>query len=522
MLALGIRYLNGWAMATHPAGRNRAEWPPHPDRVFMALAAAHFESCDDPLTPTQAAEREALLWLEACPAPALSVSNYHEREAVTTFVPVNDTSNPLKGSGKNLKPLMPAGSLPIGRDRQPRQFPVAIPDDPVAYLSWDAEPTPELRSALDRLCPKVSRIGHSASLVQMWIADGEEPVTETDDRGRLVPTENVAAKHRLRVPVAGRLAELEARFQQGLRPTAPLWAGYSPPEEPEPEVSHGMTCFDPALLILRRVEGPALGLEATLQVTAALHKTVLNKCDPPPEWVSGHKPDRTPSEVDHLAFFPLPDVGHHHAAGHLLGVALAVPRTVPPEERGACFRKLLFDKSGQPQQVKVTLGRLGALTLQLEERESPPVALRADTWTDASTAEPARRWATVTPIALDRHPKLTAGEKADLGGLEPMQRKAREQAILAARVEEAIRRLCARIGLPESVAVLLTPVAMFQGAPHARSFPHLTRPRDGGKIHHTHAVLTFPTPVVGPVLLGTGRYRGYGLCRPLRAAGVPS
>ena len=44
MIAIGIRYLCGWAMATHPADRNRAEWPPHPDRVFMALAAAHFRA----------------------------------------------------------------------------------------------------------------------------------------------------------------------------------------------------------------------------------------------------------------------------------------------------------------------------------------------------------------------------------------------------------------------------------------------------------------------------------------------
>ena len=29
--------------------------------------------------------------------------------------------------------------------------------------------------------------------------------------------------------------------------------------------------------------------------------------------------------------------------------------------------------------------------------------------------------------------------------------------------------------------------------------------------------VTFKEPVVGPVLLGAGRYRGYGLCRPLHS-----
>ena len=41
MFALGIQYLNGWSMAAADGARKvQPEWPPHPDRVFMALAAA--------------------------------------------------------------------------------------------------------------------------------------------------------------------------------------------------------------------------------------------------------------------------------------------------------------------------------------------------------------------------------------------------------------------------------------------------------------------------------------------------
>jgi CRISPR-associated protein Csb2 len=46
--------------------------------------------------------------------------------------------------------------------------------------------------------------------------------------------------------------------------------------------------------------------------------------------------------------------------------------------------------------------------------------------------------------------------------------------------------------------------------------PRLVRKRDGGKIRQLHAYLEFDEPVVGPVLLGSGRYRGYGLCRPVQ------
>ena len=45
MFSLGIRYLMGWAMAAVDGARKEhAEWPPHPDRVFMAMAAAWFET----------------------------------------------------------------------------------------------------------------------------------------------------------------------------------------------------------------------------------------------------------------------------------------------------------------------------------------------------------------------------------------------------------------------------------------------------------------------------------------------
>src|SRR5438045_2129482 len=66
-LTIGWEYLTGCCVATDPASRQRAEWPPHPGRVFMALAAAWFET--EP--PNNAPERKewvgegnALQWLE--------------------------------------------------------------------------------------------------------------------------------------------------------------------------------------------------------------------------------------------------------------------------------------------------------------------------------------------------------------------------------------------------------------------------------------------------------------------------
>jgi CRISPR-associated protein Csb2 len=43
MITLALRYLTKYAVATNLV-RQRAEWPPHFGRVFMALSAAYFES----------------------------------------------------------------------------------------------------------------------------------------------------------------------------------------------------------------------------------------------------------------------------------------------------------------------------------------------------------------------------------------------------------------------------------------------------------------------------------------------
>jgi CRISPR-associated protein Csb2 len=48
--------------------------------------------------------------------------------------------------------------------------------------------------------------------------------------------------------------------------------------------------------------------------------------------------------------------------------------------------------------------------------------------------------------------------------------------------------------------------------------PAAVRRKDGSERRHAHAILVFDEFVVSSVLLGAGRYRGYGLCRPMKSA----
>ena len=66
MFALGVELLMHRAVVMRWGSREEPEWPPHPDRAFMALVAAWGESGEDP------SERAALEWLESQPSPAIT------------------------------------------------------------------------------------------------------------------------------------------------------------------------------------------------------------------------------------------------------------------------------------------------------------------------------------------------------------------------------------------------------------------------------------------------------------------
>lgn len=533
MFGLGIRYLNGWAMASADGARKeRAEWPPHPDRIFMALAAAWFETGQEP------AEGAALRWLEALPAaPSLSAPEATLRcvpgglRPPIHYVPVNDPSiskrktvdQAVAQSAPKLAALKDAGlgQLVEFRSRQPRSFPVAIPpqDNEVVHLIWDDAVPDEHRTGLASLCRKVVSVGHSASLVQMWLDDSPPEPT-------LVPASG-ATKHRLRIFGSGRLEYLERRCNRAaviahadlqqrlksvkgkakkalqedlaarfpvtpisLRPEPGLWQGYDAPSEPEaPSAKRGV--FDPRLVVLT-LSGKRLSLPSTLKLTEALRNSLLSAYGDRaiPEWVSGHGPGGAPSKQPHLAFLALPFVGSEHADGRLMGVALAIPKTIEPAEIEQALSLWLRDDHGLPRTIRLFNGRWFECTAEQETRPRPPVSLMSETWTSAS-----RRWASVTPVVLDRH----------YDGPDKWEQAAK-----------SIKESCERAGLPRPLEVLLHPVSLVVGTPRSNEFPWLRRKRDGGRMHHAHAVLIFAEDVEGPVVVGAGRFRGYGLCRPLK------
>ncbi|MFO0749474.1 MAG: type I-U CRISPR-associated protein Csb2 [Myxococcota bacterium] len=540
MLAIEVTFLTGRYVATSYNDRRRAEWPPHPARMFSALVATHFAD-----EAPDAAEGDALRWLEALEAPQIADAGATEREVVTVFVPVNDggvlksfedaaaaldVARATKAKGvdkleKKLRdaikadlaepatiskegPKEAAALLPENRTRQPRTFPSVTPNEPsVTYIWSTAEPTPAQRQAIDALLARLVRVGHSSSLVSARLVDAPPAPTR-------VPAD---LGERYRVTRRGQLAALEDAFTRH-RETEPrvmpaafqMYAPAASPRRQQPGVA--VSIFGDDWLVLRRVEGPHLPASAGPAVARGLRKVVLSLFGerPIPETISGHDARGAPTTQDHLAIVPLPFVGHARADGALLGVALVLPRGVDDADRRELYRALARWEGaarrepwnadlaeGEVPLVPLHLGPAGVWRLERVEGTARLVNLQAATWCQAATT-----WSSVAPVALDRNP-------GDL--------RARDPGKLAKAVAEAnatVAAACRRIGLPEPSAVEILPAAPWAGAEKAKHYLAVPASAKTPPRVLTHVRVTFAEPVEGPVLIGAGRYLGLGLLRP--------
>ena len=498
MFALGIRYLNGWVVASQVGNLNQVEWPPHPGRVFMAMAAAHFQEGDSE------EGRKALKWLESLDAPEVFAADCEERSTVTSYVPVND--KPILHNKKG----MPLQSAPgITRDRQARTFARAWLENENVFLIWPHDnAAPEIAESLAKICDRVTRIGHSISFVQVQVVEQPEWKNQSAKLQKWIP-KDASAERQFRIWGKGTLDYLRKQYIQPPYPRLPGWRGYALERE-KSEASAPGTVFDEKRLIilrLRRESGDyhALGVVSTLRVTSALQKALIKTAADLPEEISGHKADKSPSERPHLAILPLAYVDSEHADGRLMGLALSLPRECSADIRRILLKCLnkMRKESAEKSSPQLKLGKLGVWNLDGITEDRPPFNLLTSTWT--AMPQGATEWGTVTPIVLDRHPK------------------AKGLAEYRAEVAKTIQTACERVldsktpkkEMPKIVHLAPLPVSPHLGSPPAHSFPRMER-KSGGQCRHTHALIVFDKPIVGPLLVGAGRYRGYGFCRPIR------
>ena len=557
MLAIEIELLTGRYAATAHNDRGRAEWPPHPARFFSALVSAlHDNEVVDP------AEQNALLWLEQQSTPpslwAVPESRVGRRRVHDIYVPVNDvtlgaeiesfettaqraideaTERVAKAEAnlaaeKSKKPRAsdkvakaektltkarenltkkqnalakgpPAkhvetaiALMPERRTRQVRTFPVVLPETPVFAFLWPTADATLHRDAFDRLCARVTRLGHSSSLVRCTVVDRDfTPTLIPSDEGHVV----------LRVVGPGQLKRLEDAFtyHQGVQsrvlPSRPQ--RYRSAVNVTPPFSMAESVFSVDWVLFERVGGSRPVSAHATDLARALRGSLIevHGNQSLPATLSGHA-DHGPTEQPHIAFVPLPFVGHEHADGTLMGCALVLPRELSKGDRELLFRliaKWEKDRSNQRGNLTLAGGTVPSFLVRRTDL-SAKAALDPKRWCRAST-----RFITATPIALDKHP----------GNLRSNQNGTARKAALEA--QQIISEACLRVvgTRPCSVEVSFAP--LLPGSQHVRDFlPWPGRPGRTSRVR-VHAEIRFETLVSGPLLLGAGRYFGLGLCLPV-------
>ena len=504
MLAIEVEFLTGVSVAATPYRREEPEWPPHPDRLFQALVAAWGRN-DSP----DKDEKQALEWLEALGGDNLEIEApaARPRTVVDVFVPPNDMHTPPpKKMGISVVPE-------YRKNRRPRVFPATVVDPifetlggavgadtaAVRYVWRETQDLDSHRYALERLVKEVTYLGHSHTLVRVALLDGAGTITRSGPK--CIKPDGVP----LRLPHARRLEYLERQYRCSMmsaantRPNPSLvTTEFYPPSESKPpgtlfEYENTVTFEDAG--------GFCPSLSAFPLVAKRLRDALLQIADekgiPIPTLLSGHDSDTRPTRNTHLSIVPLADIGWEYSQGRLMGLAIVWPRKVEDEDRRNVLRVLgEFTKEDGKNGSAGSLhfGRNGSWRLALSLEPA-----RASMKFRPRYTRSAKRWSTVLPAVLDRHPK---------------NRPAQDVAAI-------VERACFNLGLPREAVdgVRIDQLHKYAAVRAAPSIGDVSRslPKDSPYRGRplAHLILNFQRRIQGPVILGAGRFRGLGLCLPL-------
>ena len=460
LFSLEAELLMGRIMASSKSERSETEWPPHPARLFSALVSA-YEECDLGIVA-----RQSLEWLEKLPPPEIYADppvpylGSDHRGSADVFVPVNDES-----------------ALPISRKRQPRRFPAFSPNDPRIWYIWNTGLMDEDHiSSLQRIAENVTYLGSSMSPVRVRIDYSPPPATLAPDKD---------GKIMIRTVAPGRLKHLEHVYSIRVKTSTiqPNLGRVTPYRVLKTTITYPVDSLL-QLAVLFRLETKNFPIEKLAAIVSTIRKSIMSVYpEPIPEVISGHTPEGGISKATHLTLTGFPNVGYAHSDGHILGFGLWLPSNtqsnVMDELRRAC--------SGI-QSLK--LGNLGVIKLNIirpSQEEDVPLGMRPSIYT-----EPHAVWASVTPVIFGKFPKKSRIGIGRDGG-------------------KVIAEMCLEAGLPTPVEIRLGPVSAFKGAGKSSDF---VPPEKYVNRFKANIVVRFPTPVVGPVILGVGRYLGFGLCKP--------
>ncbi len=493
-LHISVRYLQSLASGgddgepkrslTHGrADGGEPEWPPSPHRIFQALVAASAGRWNERAQLEYAVP--ALRWLEQHSSPTvIAATGVASKVKCQFYVPDNTADL-----------VVPAWSRGDVTKQVKRSEKVVRP----THLSGD---TVHYVYALDGPCPHFDVLRHAArSITHLgWGIDmvaGDASLLSADEVAKLDgevwrPTPDGGGTA-LRVPKVGTLDALMTKHQAFLnrlssdrfKPVPPLAVfdvvHYRRATEPAARPFVAFSILKPDASSNRAFDTA----RRCRDVAGWSRHATGNVCDGWPfgsteGFVHGHdgpgKQLKGELANERFMYLPIPSIERRGDLGNHVGAIRRVLIAAPPgfQNRIDWIRRRL------PGQDLVNLDGeiVGMLNL-----------LPTKDWVLNRYTQPARTWSTVTPVVWPGH------DDRDARKAESILRKAFVQAGLAPELVAAIEELDWRaVGFRAGVDLA-----------HRYAKPdHMN-----GRMYHVR--VRFPHPVPGPLAVGAGRYRGFGL-----------
>ncbi len=484
-LVISVRFLQPWfhgRTVTH-----EPEWPPTPLRVFQALVASASRQWSGGNFAAIAAL--SFSWLER-QSPPLIVASYAEavREGYRLFVPENVTD-------------LVTAKWAVGKDGSIAEYrtekdvrPSRIRDGAEVHVIYPiAVAELALVPALVEAARSITHVGWGIDQVAGNAAVLDEDAVANLSGERWLSVEG-STGIRVRVPIAGTLADLQRRHagflsrisEEGFKPVPTLTifdvVGYRRATDPVgmPVAAFALRTLDGrgfrAFDTVRRTREVAGMLRHAVAVAASrqgwtdarINEFIHGKS------ADGAKPASGMTSPARFSYLPLPTIN---------------PRLGRVE---AIRRILITAPAANLPEVQWITQFLAGTTLQGERADSPPAALMVPLSSDNVLSHyvgVAATWTTVTPVILagydDRNPVKT------------------ERLLRSALIQAGLDK-----SLVDQVDIAWQGVGFLPGAALASAY--LT-PENLNHRTRLHVRLRFPQPVTGPLAIGSGRFRGFGL-----------
>ena len=464
MLSIRVDFLHGTYRAdpdgTAITGRlTRGEWPPAPARVFAALVSA-----DATRQASRFTDGRELRWLERLPPPAIHAQSRPWHQVLKPRYVVAQRDGPARTTHQEYPARTGALHRPGVR---------VAPRNPCVVYRWDTDSLDDgILTSLRLRAARVGYLGTSDSPVRVRVAT-QVPSDSPADVFVPDPTGDV----RIRVARSGDVDQLDRMFdvwqQRGASvsrsqyPALLHWARYRGPDALDDMVRGEVVAW------LRLV--PAASGRRVSAVTALFKAAVLSHHQrlhgEPPAILHGHGFERP--GYDLARFLALPDAGFPRSHGRIHGLALWLPpgadRVVRQRARNAALA------------IDALVGRGIGASVRPHENELRPWAAHPMRWRG-----PSATWVTAFPVIHERRGVPDLSEAA---------------------------RWCRHAGLPAPVAFRLSRSPLVAGAVDLAPV-EVNRPGRPA-LPYSHAEFHFSEPLAGPVVVGAGRQRGFGLCVPV-------